>query len=308
MKDFKSGAYVSVSTSHSSEVLTRYSIDTPGVIERVSTLFAGNPELIQGFNTFLPPGYRIECGMGDDPNAIRVTTPMGTTVQAMPSQRPISPRAAPPPQQDGGNANNNNSNSNSNNNNNQESTLFTAVNRQTNGNWTPQAAGHPHMAHSPSGRPVAGAFTSQMGPQQAAAIAEAQAREQQQALSIQQEQRVSQLQNAVSAAAGDNLSRAGIMSPSGSAAALAHVEMAIGPDGQPLGSEKVRPQVEFNHAISYVNKIKARGIRLGFPRHVADFVLESLPAATRHLQTVLGNPPNISARIKTHSGRLRASD
>lgn len=62
-----------------------YRIDTPGVIERVSSLFTGHPELIQGFNTFLPPGYRIECGTGDDPNAIRVTTPMGTTVSQMPS-------------------------------------------------------------------------------------------------------------------------------------------------------------------------------------------------------------------------------
>ena len=68
MKDFKSQA-----------------IDTPGVIDRVSQLFTGHPQLIQGFNTFLPPGYRIECGTRDDPNAIRVTTPMGTTVQQMPS-------------------------------------------------------------------------------------------------------------------------------------------------------------------------------------------------------------------------------
>ncbi|KID84690.1 Histone deacetylase interacting [Metarhizium guizhouense ARSEF 977] len=66
MKDFKSQA-----------------IDTPGVINRVSELFAGHPNLIQGFNTFLPPGYRIECGAGNDPNTIRVTTPMGTTVQSI---------------------------------------------------------------------------------------------------------------------------------------------------------------------------------------------------------------------------------
>lgn len=58
-------------------------IDTPGVINRVSELFAGHPNLIQGFNTFLPPGYRIECGTGNDPNTIRVTTPMGTTVQSI---------------------------------------------------------------------------------------------------------------------------------------------------------------------------------------------------------------------------------
>ncbi|CAH0480507.1 unnamed protein product [Peronospora belbahrii] len=42
MKDFKAQA-----------------IDTPGVILRVSTLFRGYPNLILGFNTFLPPGYRI---------------------------------------------------------------------------------------------------------------------------------------------------------------------------------------------------------------------------------------------------------
>ncbi|KAK5992487.1 Transcriptional regulatory protein SIN3 [Cladobotryum mycophilum] len=71
MKDFKSQA-----------------IDTPGVINRVSELFAGHPNLIQGFNTFLPPGYRIECGAGNDPNTIRVTTPMGTTVQSIAGRGP----------------------------------------------------------------------------------------------------------------------------------------------------------------------------------------------------------------------------
>ncbi|KAJ5114445.1 hypothetical protein NUU61_000204 [Penicillium alfredii] len=67
MKDFKSQA-----------------IDTPGVIQRVSTLFNGHPALIQGFNTFLPPGYRIECGTEDNPDAIRVTTPSGTNTLSMP--------------------------------------------------------------------------------------------------------------------------------------------------------------------------------------------------------------------------------
>ncbi|SCU81790.1 LAMI_0B07690g1_1 [Lachancea mirantina] len=51
-------------------------IDTPGVIERVSTLFQGFPTLIQGFNTFLPQGYKIECSMNpNDPHPIKVTTP-----------------------------------------------------------------------------------------------------------------------------------------------------------------------------------------------------------------------------------------
>lgn len=61
MKDFKS-----------------QNIDTPGVIERVSNLFKGYPILIQGFNTFLPQGYRIDCTNNpDDP--IKVTTPLDST-------------------------------------------------------------------------------------------------------------------------------------------------------------------------------------------------------------------------------------
>lgn len=52
------------------------------MIDRVSTLFRGHPNLIQGFNTFLPPGYKIECSLDpSDPNPIRVTTPSGTTTR-----------------------------------------------------------------------------------------------------------------------------------------------------------------------------------------------------------------------------------
>ncbi|KAJ2473489.1 hypothetical protein GGI02_000807 [Coemansia sp. RSA 2322] len=59
-----------------------HAIDTPGVIERVSRLFYGCPSLIQGFNTFLPPGYRIECS--DDPSeGVRVTTPSGSIIPDM---------------------------------------------------------------------------------------------------------------------------------------------------------------------------------------------------------------------------------
>ncbi|KAJ3014687.1 Transcriptional regulatory protein sin3 [Thoreauomyces humboldtii] len=55
MKDFKSQA-----------------LDTPGVIRRVSNLFREHPELISGFNTFLPPGYKIEPGANGE---VKVTTP-----------------------------------------------------------------------------------------------------------------------------------------------------------------------------------------------------------------------------------------
>jgi len=57
-------------------------IDTPGVIQRVSRLFTGNPYLIQGFNTFLPMGYRIDISADPlDPNTITVTTPLGIMTQ-----------------------------------------------------------------------------------------------------------------------------------------------------------------------------------------------------------------------------------
>lgn len=49
------------------------SIDTPGVIERVSNLFRGHPTLISGFNTFLPVGYRIECSV--DNTTVITTSP-----------------------------------------------------------------------------------------------------------------------------------------------------------------------------------------------------------------------------------------
>ena len=50
------------------------------MIERVSTLFSGHPVLISGFNTFLPPGYRIECTTGEN-QLITVITPTGTLTQ-----------------------------------------------------------------------------------------------------------------------------------------------------------------------------------------------------------------------------------
>uniref|UniRef100_A0A0W0G4L7 Putative histone deacetylase complex, SIN3 component n=1 Tax=Moniliophthora roreri TaxID=221103 RepID=A0A0W0G4L7_MONRR len=69
-------------------------IDTPGVIQRVSKLFHGNPPLIQGFNTFLPAGYRIDISSDPtDPNTIIVTTPMGTTTQTTLNMGHIGPRS-----------------------------------------------------------------------------------------------------------------------------------------------------------------------------------------------------------------------
>lgn len=58
-------------------------IDTPGVIQRVSELFKGNNNLILGFNTFLPPGYKIEVVTEEIP----IPQPMSAQL----------PAPAPPP-------------------------------------------------------------------------------------------------------------------------------------------------------------------------------------------------------------------
>ncbi|KAH8817676.1 hypothetical protein DL96DRAFT_1820449 [Flagelloscypha sp. PMI_526] len=75
-------------------------IDTPGVIERVSHLFRGQPELIEGFNTFLPQGYHIQC-TGSDSNYVTVTSPGGGShtiaTGPPPSQIQPPPQQQPPP-------------------------------------------------------------------------------------------------------------------------------------------------------------------------------------------------------------------
>lgn len=50
------------------------SIDTPGVIQRVSTLFHGHTDLIYGFNMFLPPGYKIEIQSDDQGVSVPVVS------------------------------------------------------------------------------------------------------------------------------------------------------------------------------------------------------------------------------------------
>ncbi|TRZ01544.1 hypothetical protein DNTS_021818, partial [Danionella cerebrum] len=83
------------------------SIDTPGVISRVSQLFKGHPDLIMGFNTFLPPGYKIEVQTNDlvnvtTPGQIHHITPHGISVQnippgpSAPSQHQNQPSTNPP--------------------------------------------------------------------------------------------------------------------------------------------------------------------------------------------------------------------
>ena len=241
MKDFKSQA-----------------IDTPGVIERVSTLFNGHPELIQGFNTFLPPGYRIECGTHDDPNSIRVTTPMGTTTSQMTSM----------PNHISGGMNGHSAES---------SRLSPRPNYSENtyrtigGNWLhpAQVDNLPEGTFSPNSVPRALETYVHEEPNTQGREDLYVGREDEfidaATLAHQQEQQgVSQLQNAVTAATNGGQVRPSMMqeSPSGESAMTlgqAVAGLSNGVVGAPLaaqlGMEKRGP-VEFNHAISYVNKIK----------------------------------------------------
>ena len=201
MKDFKSQA-----------------IDTPGVIERVSNLFNGHPALIQGFNTFLPPGYRIECGTDDNPDAIRVTTPSGTMTQSLQSRGRAHFEPAPP----------------------------AAVSQQdtfeSRHGW-----GQP-LGASP------GARAAELPGYKPATADDA-------ANALNQEQRgVSTLQSAVTAVTNGTTRPALAVSPGlGQGGAYPQQGGAFGAAvGAAAGAEGVKRggPVEFNHAISYVNKIK----------------------------------------------------
>lgn len=283
MKDFKS-----------------QSIDTPGVIERVSTLFTGHPELIQGFNTFLPPGYRIECGTRDDPNAIRVTTPMGTTVSQMPSVhnrlnggfRDLSAG--------------------------EQGRQAFYVEGQSNGEWVPQQHDIDNGEDAFSARQGGlGLFANQahiatengmpyeredQGVTSDAAL-----------IAHQQEQRgVSHLSNAVSAVATNGQARPGLaqVSPGAASTAVQGVQPLSNSQqqllGMGMGIEKRGP-VEFNHAIGYVNKIKVC-IRKASPTEFKLTSEESFRYFTGDIQTIPGDSANISTRIKANTRRICPSD
>ena len=159
------------------------------MIDRVSNLFNGHPALIQGFNTFLPPGYRIECGAEGNPDAIRVTTPSGTMTQSLQRGGPFERSNLNSVNQDG----------------------FGDARR-----WS---------------QPLEDNASS---------------------LNQQEQRGVSQLQNAATAAQ-NGVMRATAGSP-GPAQQNAFAQLQGGGFGAP--DLKRGGPVEFNHAISYVNKIK----------------------------------------------------
>ena len=246
MKDFKSQA-----------------IDTPGVIDRVSSLFNGHPQLIQGFNTFLPPGYKIEAGWDNDPNSIRVTTPMGTMVQnmtgmSMPLQ--ISNRSAPTLGETSGLS--------------PRQTHAENGYRVVESGWpvSSQQEGAVEPPFSPSRLGQSSVYVHQAMPRSTHLPPYVAREDELSAADVaivahQQEQRgVSQLQSAVNVAAENTSARLSTLQSSpndgppptlGQAvASLNGVSLGM-PTGSQSSIEKRGP-VEFNHAISYVNKIKVR--------------------------------------------------
>lgn len=69
------------------------SIDTPGVISRVSQLFHGHPDLVLGFNAFLPPGYRIEIPKN---GVVSLQSPLSAQVSPSPVKNAAAAAAAAP--------------------------------------------------------------------------------------------------------------------------------------------------------------------------------------------------------------------
>jgi hypothetical protein len=72
----------------------RCSIDTPGVIQRVSELFKGHNNLILGFNTFLPPGYKIEVVHDAPPAMLGPPRPPPPPPTRPPVRSPAQPAGA----------------------------------------------------------------------------------------------------------------------------------------------------------------------------------------------------------------------
>lgn len=188
----------------------------------MSELFAGHPNLIQGFNTFLPPGYRIECGAGNDPNTIRVTTPMGTTVQS------ITGRAN---QGDGAHG--------------QPGTNGPFFNHRGN-NWQQ----HPQPQHSIESPEASFSAPVANGASLFAAGQAQSSNFEGPTSTAQQHRSTPQVQNNSTTPSAPTTRNALTPTPGGSQG---------GPtNGNQQANMEKRGPVEFNHAISYVNKIKVR--------------------------------------------------
>lgn len=195
-------------------------IDTPGVIDRVSTLFRGHPVLIQGFNTFLPPGYRIECTVTAPQEegaitTITVTTPMGMTTRTQVTAPGGAPRG---------------------------DDVIRSLETSTPG------------AAKPSTKPVSAGASA---PRPGAAREPQRARTDERSNSL----RIDDLPPVPVPSV--LTSQPTIATPGAVSLLSSHLAPSTGvsPSSSAGEAQGVRPPMEFNHAINYVNKIKNRFVR-----------------------------------------------
>ncbi|KAI9583287.1 uncharacterized protein LOC119636720 isoform X2 [Glossina fuscipes] len=249
-------------------------IDTPGVIQRVSTLFKGHTELIYGFNMFLPPGYKIEIHsdeLGCSVPVVSMPSPpgsapgSGTTVHAVSGTSMIAHKVS--------------SNNSVNVHQLQASGSGGAVNLMTHGGTPlPQTTIHalqppPQQSpssggggHTPTHTPHAN--TSPASGQVTVATVNAST------INLPQNYSRDRERSAAAAATTGNLVVGGPptpnslndLSPQSATSSAhhnlhhisqAHQSMMMGETAAPAGGPQQQP-VEFNHAITYVNKIKNR--------------------------------------------------
>jgi paired amphipathic helix protein Sin3a len=171
---------------------------------------------------------------------------MGTTISRMPAVQPLSPPRVAAMNGNG------------------ESAFFDATNRMTWQQHPPPGARD--AAFSPEAR--GNVYSVQGGPPSHQPLSPEAHREQQAAAAMhQQEQRgVSHLQHAAAAAAGALPARSGIMSSPNDGVTPLQGNMMNGVSPGAMqqamanGGLEKRGPVEFNHAISYVNKIKVSNV------------------------------------------------
>uniref|UniRef100_A0A146LA21 Paired amphipathic helix protein Sin3a n=3 Tax=Lygus hesperus TaxID=30085 RepID=A0A146LA21_LYGHE len=211
-------------------------IDTPGVIARVSHLFKGYPELISGFNTFLPPGYKIEVQANDTGYSLQVSVsnPLGhQTMTEIPPLTPTQQHSVVVTNQT-----------------NKPPTNYTSVvggssTVVTTTNVVPTVSSTAHLVKATSGvpptverAPPPAALSISGPPERTPAIAT-----------------VSSLQGAQVLTGAASISTAAVL-----AAASPSVPAAtnLSTANHQAGQQQTNQPVEFNHAINYVNKIKNR--------------------------------------------------
>ncbi|XP_059614340.1 paired amphipathic helix protein Sin3b isoform X2 [Phlebotomus argentipes] len=214
------------------------SIDTPGVIDRVSTLFKGHPELIVGFNTFLPPGYKIEMQANDKGYSYQVSVSMPSpscgTSSACPPQQQSPPQKLQIMQGSGTMVH----------------TIPGAVNLITH-------APCPQPLHSVAGSQVGSTAGGMQQQQTGAQLASAVLAAPQNFVARDRERTLSGSGGSVRTASSGVASLEEISGQNLHHISQAHQQIVQQQEGGQAAQGQNQP-VEFNHAISYVNKIKNR--------------------------------------------------